>query len=107
MLTLYQYKPAFQNQLRPLVKGLAHWGITPNQVTIAAMLVSLGMGVTLARFARMPAVWLALPLVLLLRMALNAIDGMLARDHGLTTTLGGLLNEMGDLLADAALYLPF
>jgi CDP-diacylglycerol--glycerol-3-phosphate 3-phosphatidyltransferase len=40
------------------------------------------------------------------RMALNAIDGMLAREHGMTTRLGGILNEVGDVVSDAALYLP-
>ncbi|MDH3417617.1 MAG: CDP-alcohol phosphatidyltransferase family protein, partial [Gammaproteobacteria bacterium] len=42
-----------------------------------------------------------------LRMALNAIDGMLAREHGMQSALGGILNELSDVLADAALYLPF
>jgi CDP-diacylglycerol--glycerol-3-phosphate 3-phosphatidyltransferase len=40
-------------------------------------------------------------------MALNAIDGMLAREFGQISTLGAYLNELSDLLSDAALYLPF
>jgi CDP-diacylglycerol--glycerol-3-phosphate 3-phosphatidyltransferase len=44
---------------------------------------------------------------LFLRMALNAIDGMLAREHNMQTALGGMLNELGDVISDAALYLPF
>ncbi len=39
-------------------------------------------------------------------MALNAIDGMLAREHGMITPLGTILNELGDVGSDAALYLP-
>jgi CDP-diacylglycerol--glycerol-3-phosphate 3-phosphatidyltransferase len=39
-------------------------------------------------------------------MALNAIDGMLAREHGQKSRLGALLNELGDVVSDAALYLP-
>ena len=39
-------------------------------------------------------------------MALNAIDGMLAREHGQQSRLGALLNELGDVVSDAALYLP-
>ena len=54
-----------------------------------------------------PAVLLLLPGVLFLRMALNAIDGMLAREHGMKTRLGAVLNELGDVVSDAALYLPF
>ena len=40
-------------------------------------------------------------------MALNAIDGMLAREHDMQSPLGGILNELGDAVSDAALYLPF
>ncbi len=49
---------------------------------------------------------LALPVVLFLRMALNAIDGMLAREHDMKSRLGAVLNELGDVVADAMLYLP-
>jgi CDP-diacylglycerol--glycerol-3-phosphate 3-phosphatidyltransferase len=47
------------------------------------------------------------PIVLFLRMALNAIDGMLAREHDMQSSLGGLLNELGDVISDIALYVPF
>ena len=40
-------------------------------------------------------------------MALNAIDGMLAREHGQKSRLGAYLNELGDVVSDAALYAPF
>ena len=40
-------------------------------------------------------------------MALNAIDGMLAREHEQKSTLGAYLNELTDVISDAALYLPF
>jgi CDP-diacylglycerol--glycerol-3-phosphate 3-phosphatidyltransferase len=42
-----------------------------------------------------------------LRMALNAMDGMLAREFGQKSTLGAYLNELTDVVSDAALYLPF
>ena len=51
--------------------------------------------------------FLILPLWLFLRMALNAIDGMLAREHGQKSVLGAYLNELTDVISDAALYLPF
>ncbi|GAB5388641.1 MAG: hypothetical protein Alpg2KO_16090 [Alphaproteobacteria bacterium] len=40
-------------------------------------------------------------------MGLNAIDGMLAREHDQASPLGAVLNELGDVVSDAALYLPF
>jgi CDP-diacylglycerol--glycerol-3-phosphate 3-phosphatidyltransferase len=51
--------------------------------------------------------FLLLPLWLFLRMAFNAIDGMLAREFGQQSRLGGFLNELTDVISDAALYLPF
>jgi phosphatidylglycerophosphate synthase len=39
-------------------------------------------------------------------MALNAIDGMMARELGMSTQLGAVLNELGDAVSDLALYLP-
>jgi len=105
MASIYDLKPAFQRLLRPLVARLVRAGVTPNQVTVAALLLSAAVGavvaVTRARWSL-----LLLPGALLLRMALNALDGMMAREHGLTTRLGSLLNEVGDVLADALLYLP-
>jgi CDP-diacylglycerol--glycerol-3-phosphate 3-phosphatidyltransferase len=40
-------------------------------------------------------------------MAFNAIDGMMAKEHGQASAKGAVLNELSDVLADAALYLPF
>jgi CDP-diacylglycerol--glycerol-3-phosphate 3-phosphatidyltransferase len=49
---------------------------------------------------------LLMPLALFVRMALNAIDGMLAREYKMKSSLGAILNELGDVLSDTALYLP-
>lgn len=105
-MTIYQLKPAFQNLLRPLCRALAGRGITANQVTVAALLLSLatGLAIWLSGGARWPLA--LLPIVLLMRMALNAIDGMLAREHGMRSSLGAILNELGDVLSDTVLYLP-
>ena len=55
MPSVYDLKPAFQNLLRPVCRVLVRAGMTANQVTVAAA-------------------------VLFARMALNAIDGMMARE---------------------------
>ena len=106
-LSTYQLKPRFQQLLRPMLASLERNGITPNQVTLATMMLSLAYGAVLAATPRTTAVWLGLPFVLLLRMSLNAIDGMLATATGNHTALGALLNEICDQVSDAALYLPF
>jgi CDP-diacylglycerol--glycerol-3-phosphate 3-phosphatidyltransferase len=106
-LSLYRLKPRFQQLLHPCLSALARHGITPNQVTLAAMTLSLFYGIALALLPQTKTLWLGLPVFLLLRMALNAIDGMLATATGNKTALGVLLNEVCDQVADAALYLPF
>jgi CDP-diacylglycerol--glycerol-3-phosphate 3-phosphatidyltransferase len=105
--SVYDLKPRFQSLLRPLVGGLARSGVTANQVTLAAVVVSVATGAALLLAPGVPWALLLVPAVLLLRMALNAVDGMLARDHGQQSRLGALLNELGDVVSDAALYLPF
>lgn len=107
MASVYDIKPRFQARLRPLAGRLAGRGVTANQVTVAAAAGSCAVGglLLLAPLA----VWLFLlvPVWLLVRMALNAIDGMLAREHGMATRLGAVLNEVGDVVSDVGLYLPF
>jgi CDP-diacylglycerol--glycerol-3-phosphate 3-phosphatidyltransferase len=105
-MTLYELKPRFQALLRPMVGRMAAAGITANQVTLAAAIGSVALGALLLA-ARSPAWFLLVPLWLLLRMGLNAVDGMLAREHGQKSRLGAYLNELGDVVSDAALYAPF
>ncbi|MCX6609310.1 MAG: CDP-alcohol phosphatidyltransferase family protein [Acidobacteria bacterium] len=104
MPSVYALKPGFQNLLSPCVKRLASWGVTPNQVTLLACGLSVTLGFYLAFGNR---VWILLPIFLPLRMALNAIDGMLARNYDQETRIGAVLNELCDLISDAALTLPF
>jgi len=104
--SIYDLKPAFQGLLRPIVRGLAKSGVSANQVTTAAMALSIAAGAVIALLPGQPEWLLLLPVVLFLRMALNAIDGMLAREHNQKSSLGAVLNELGDVVSDAALYLP-
>lgn len=106
-LTLYHLKPAFQSLLRPLVTRLARRGVTANQVTAAALLGSVVHGGLLALHPERTALFLLLPVWMLVRMGLNAIDGMLARELGQQSALGAYLNELADVVSDAALMLPF
>jgi CDP-diacylglycerol--glycerol-3-phosphate 3-phosphatidyltransferase len=106
MISVYQLKPAFQRLLRPLAGRLAAAGVSANQVTVAAALLSFAHGCWIALAPQSAWPLLLLPLTLLVRMALNAIDGMLAREFDQQSRLGALLNELADVLSDVALYLP-
>lgn len=107
MLNLYQIKPQFQAALRPTAQKLAARGVTANQITLLAAGVSILIGGFLTIFATSAWLFWLLPIWLFVRMALNALDGMLAREFMQESALGGYLNEVGDIVADAALYLPF
>ncbi len=107
MPSIYALKPAFQNMLRPMVRLLARAGVTANQVTATACVLSIALGLVLT-FRLTDTRWLlALPVFLFVRMALNAVDGMLAREFGQKSNLGAYLNELSDVVSDSFLYLPF
>jgi CDP-diacylglycerol--glycerol-3-phosphate 3-phosphatidyltransferase len=106
-MTIYALKPRFQNLLRPTVERLAAAGVTANQVTLLAAAGSIAIGASVAWWAESQPIFLAVPIWLAVRMALNAVDGMLAREHGQKSRLGFYLNEIADVVSDAALYAPF
>lgn len=106
-MTLYDLKPRFQGVLRPYAARLAAAGVTANQVTLAAALGSVLLGLILLFEGWIRPLFLLLPIWLFVRMALNAIDGMLAREFNQKSRLGAYLNELCDVVSDAALTLPF
>ena len=106
-MSVYALKPAFQQLLRPLVRWLARAGVTANQVTVVAALGSLAVGAFAARAC--PARWpfLLVPIWLFIRMALNASTACSPASTARRRRLGAYLNELGDVVSDAALYAPF
>ena len=107
MPSIYDVKPAFQSLLRPIVNFLATTKVTPNHVTLLACFCSFVVAIVIGLNYQDRFIFWLFPVFLFIRMALNAIDGMLAKEHGMKTPMGALLNELTDMLADAALYLPF
>ncbi len=103
---VYGLKPKFQRLLRPFVGRLAGIGVRANQVTAFACIASVAFGLLLLT-SHDPHLFALLPAVLLMRVALNATDGMLAREFGQATRLGVYLNELADVVSDTFLYLPF
>jgi CDP-diacylglycerol--glycerol-3-phosphate 3-phosphatidyltransferase len=107
-MTLYDLKPAFQTLLRPMARRIFDRGGSANMVTLTAAAGSILLGLILAALGpRWPVLFLLLPIWLFVRMALNAIDGLLAREFGQQSRLGAYLNEICDVVSDAALILPF
>ncbi|ALH94792.1 CDP-alcohol phosphatidyltransferase family protein [Acinetobacter equi] len=109
MPSIYQLKPAFQNLLRPLVQYLYKKGCTANQITLLAMFLSLAISLFIYLYFQNPAAnyifLLIYPIWMLVRMAFNAIDGMLAREFHQQSHLGAFYNELCDVIADSALFM--
>lgn len=106
MFSIYQLKPAFQNSLQPILILLRKKGITANQLTLLALLYSICLGASFFFYLQIPFILLLIPIGLLIRMGLNALDGMMARQFHMQSKLGEILNEMGDIISDLAIILP-
>ena len=106
MISIYNIKPAFQKLLKPILDSLYKFGITANQITFSSIFLSLLIGVCFWFADINHFLFLILPLGLLIRMALNALDGMMARVYNQQSKLGEILNEIGDIISDLFIYFP-
>lgn len=106
MISVYNIKPKFQQLLRPVLDFLHTKGVSANQITLSSILLSLIIGVLFWFGDECYYLFLALPIGLFLRMALNALDGMMARTYNQQSKLGELLNELGDVVSDLFIFIP-
>lgn len=104
MISVYQLKPKFQQFLVPVLTRLHQLQITANKITLAAMVWSTVLGVLLFFSPAHPVYLLAVAFGLLVRMALNALDGMMARTYNQQSNLGEVLNELGDVVSDTLIF---
>ena len=106
MISIYKIKPKFQQLLMPLLRLLRRLGISPNSITIFSILLSFGIAYFFWNTSDNSSYFLIVAFGLLLRMMLNALDGMMARIYNLQSKLGEVLNEVGDIVSDVAIYFP-
>lgn len=106
MISIYNIKPQFQKLLMPILTYLNNKNITANQITIAACILSFIIGLLFWFSDYCKLFLLALPIGLLLRMALNALDGMMARKYNQISKKGEILNEIGDVISDLFVFFP-
>ena len=104
--TTYDLKPAFQRTLLPMMVRLRQAGVTPNALTWMAIALSGGLGYAFVLGLEQRAWFFVVTAGLLLRMALNALDGMMARQFDMTSKAGAVMNELGDIVSDALVMWP-
>ena len=114
MSGLYGIKPWFVRRLGGIEDRLVAGGVSADTLSYAAVAVSALAGCTLAAgFMSHPAWWLAVAPLALVRLALNALDGSVARRTGTARPFGKVVNEISDRLSDVffiaplALFVPF
>lgn len=103
-MSIYNLKPWFRSKLSTITHSLWKRGITPNQVTVCAIVLSVVYGLAMP-YADI--LFLLFPLFVIFRMALNAIDGLMATTYSMQSKFGMFLNEAGDIVSDIFLILPF
>jgi len=106
MLDLPDTKPLLEGLFRPAARMCSRRGMHPNTLTLASLSASSLAGVLALAYPSATWPLVAILATMLLRLALNHMDGILAREHGMKTPWGGLLNEIATPAEDMALYLP-
>lgn len=84
--------------LTPLALALARIGVTPNALTVGGTVMSVGVAVALLPRGS----FVAGPLLLLVVLAADSLDGALARATGRASAFGAFLDSTLDRLADGA-----
>ena len=90
----------------PLLKLFKKLGISPNTITFSSILLSFLLSYFLWNAFENSLYFLFVAFGLLFRMMLNALDGMMARSYNLQSKKGEVLNEVGDIISDTAIYFP-
>jgi len=106
-LSVYALKSRFQSLLKPCRNRLIQWGISPNQITITTCILCVVYSLLLIYPPLTSILLLLLPLFMFIRMALNALDGMVAHKIKNQTSLGLVLNEVTDIVSDVFLFGAF
>ncbi len=106
MISIYKIKPKFQKLLMPILKLLRGLRISPNAITIFSIILSFALSYFFWNNSDNSLYLLIVAFGLFLRMMLNALDGMMARIYNLQSNLGKILNEVGDIVSDVAIYFP-
>ena len=87
MISVYKLKPKFQKLLQPLLLLLKRMGVSPNHITVFTIIFSIIIGYILFLGIQDRFWFLIVAVGLLLRMMLNALDGMMAKQFNLQSKL--------------------
>jgi CDP-diacylglycerol---glycerol-3-phosphate 3-phosphatidyltransferase len=104
---LYQLKPRFVAGLRVIEDRLVAGDVRADTLTFVSLVPAVATAAAIIAGAIWhPLFWLVVGPCALVRMALNALDGAVARRTGTSHTRGEVYNELVDRTADALMLVP-
>jgi phosphatidylglycerophosphate synthase len=96
---------------RAVASWLARSGASANGISVVGMGFGIVAGLALALTGEWPRLaapfWLLGALLVLLRLAANMFDGMVAMETGTASRVGELYNEIPDRVSDTAILIGF
>ena len=105
---LYSAKPWFVRRLRGLEDSFVELGVSANSLSLLAVIASAVAGLAIVGGAWFdhPGLWLIVAPLCIVRLALNALDGSVARRSRTDRPSGAAINEIADRASDALLIGP-
>ena len=102
-MSLYRAKSLFVATLAPFERVAIRRQVSPNTLTAHGLALGIAAAAAVAIGSVWPMVWIAVLPLNVARLALNALDGSVARITGVETDRGAVANELSDRLADVLL----
>ena len=107
MSGLYSIKPWFVRSLSGIEDGLVSHRVRPDALSYAAVAVSAVAGACIVAGHFVHSLfWLLVAPLCVVRLALNALDGSVARRSGTARPFGKVINEVADRVSDVLLLAP-
>lgn len=104
-MSIYFIKPKFQRAIKPIKEMCIKYHISPDLLNVAAVVVVVLIGYLLFTSRTHPLSLIIIPLLVFIRLTFNALDGMVARDTGVTSAIGEVHNEVLDRVSDIIIIL--
>ena len=103
---IYSIKPKFQQFLSPLKNLLIKLKISPTSINFLALIISISGALALYYSYLYPLLLIWVPFMAFIRTALNALDGLVAREtKAKNQEFGEVLNETLDRISDVIIFL--
>jgi archaetidylinositol phosphate synthase len=99
-MTLDTLRPLADRLMAPLVSGAKRAGITPNGISVLALLAAVGAAGSFFAVRETQLFYLAGAIFVFLNGVLDLVDGNLARELGTDSRAGDLLDHVLDRYAD-------